>query len=176
MTHALVFSQSDYYLLYLQSDTHTSSTFLEYDGDHNSYYYSRPEGSGGDGCDDPYSDDEDCYDYPEYDGSGSGEGDYYSGGYDDETGGGDESDENYPPWMTTTTKPSVVKTRMEDDDIKLDEPRSTSTPSNTKTTSTAGASGVVPSAPFAVRALLYFAFPLATCWLGNLFAAPSQSW
>ena len=148
---------------------------LEYDGGHNSYYYSRSEEGSGDGCD-PYSDDEDCYDYSEYEGSGSGADDYYSGGYDDETGDADATEENYPPWMTTT-KPSVVKTRTEEDDIKLDEPRSTSTSLTTKTTSTAGASGVAPSPSLsAVRALLYFAVPLATCWLGNLFAVPSPSW
>ena len=175
----VVFSSSNTVLLH--ADTPQSShmfVLLEYDRGPNSYYYSRSEGSG-DGCD-PYSDDEDCYDYSEYEGSGSGEDDYYSaGGYDDDDTGDDPSEENYPPWMTTTTKASVVKTRTEDDDIKLDEPRSTSTSLTTKTTSTAtaGASGVAPPSPLsAVRALLYFAVPLATCWLGNLFAVPSPSW
>ena len=93
----------------------------------------------------------------------------YSGGYDEEISDGIE--DNYPPWMTTT-KPSIVKA-----DIRLEDPESSSKSLTPKTTSTGGASSVSTSLPWStIRALLYYAVPLAARWLGNLCAAPSPSW
>ena len=95
----------------------------------------------------------------------------YSGGYDEEISD-DAIEDNYPPWMTTT-KPSIVKI----DDISMDDPVSTSKSLTPKTTETGGASSFSSNVPWStIRALLYYAVPLAARWLGNLFAAPSPSW
>ena len=84
--------------------------------------YNSYEGSGG-GCgDDPYSDDEDCYDsdgrmdYYDGEGSGSGDGEYYDH-EDSEAYDADDDDDTvpWPPWI----KPGPSE--KDDDDGQLHE-------------------------------------------------------